>query len=30
MKSYLVLNLEDNLKEKKRKQELETQEKIFW
>lgn len=27
---YLVLNLEDNLKEKKRKQELETQEKIFW
>lgn len=29
MKSYLVLNLEDNLKEKKRTQELETQEKIF-
>lgn len=30
MKSYLVLNLEDNLKEKKKKkQELETQEKIF-
>lgn len=30
MTSYLVLNLEENLKEKKRKQELEKQEKILW